>query len=109
MVIPTVNFDCFLKFPFAAGFALLIPALALGQNSSIEFDPVTVIPATFSAIKNVVTFAADSEKVTLDDDELVLGVEVNGYARAYPINMLKGPYREIINDKLGGKAIAATW
>ena len=43
------------------------------------------------------------------DEELVLGVVVKGEARAYPINMLTSPRREIINDKLGGQAIAATW
>jgi len=45
----------------------------------------------------------------LNDKELVLGVVVGGQARAYPINMLTGPVREIINDRLGGRAIAATW
>jgi hypothetical protein len=39
----------------------------------------------------------------------VLGVVVGKEARAYPINMLTNPTREIINDKLGGRAIAATW
>jgi len=43
------------------------------------------------------------------DNELVLGLELNGEARAYPINMLTGPSREIINDTLGGIPIAATW
>ena len=43
------------------------------------------------------------------DNELVLGVVVAGQPRAYPINMLTGPSREIINDQLGGHAIAATW
>jgi len=42
-------------------------------------------------------------------EELVLGVVVGQKARAYPINMLTGPSREIINDRLGGQAIAATW
>lgn len=42
-------------------------------------------------------------------EELVLGVVVGQQARAYPINMLTGPQREIINDRLGGQAIAATW
>jgi len=42
-------------------------------------------------------------------NELVLGVVVGNEARAYPINMLTGPSREIINDTLGGQAIAATW
>ena len=43
------------------------------------------------------------------DNELVLGVVIGGRARAYPINMLTGPRREIINDRLGDHAIAATW
>jgi hypothetical protein len=45
----------------------------------------------------------------LNPDELVLGVEVAGEARAYPINMLSGPSHEILNDILGGQPIAATW
>jgi len=45
----------------------------------------------------------------LNPNELVLGVEVGGEARAYPINMLSGPNREILNDTLGGRPIAATW
>ena len=45
----------------------------------------------------------------LSDDELVLGVVVEGQARAYPINMLTGPRREIVNDRLGDVPIAATW
>ena len=45
----------------------------------------------------------------LNPDELVLGVEVKGEARAYPINMLSGPNHEILNDTLGGRPIAATW
>ncbi len=43
------------------------------------------------------------------DNELVLGVELDGLTRAYPINMLTGPSREIINDTLGEAHLAATW
>jgi hypothetical protein len=43
------------------------------------------------------------------DNELVLGVEIKGQARAYPINMLTGPSREIINDTIGDTRLAATW
>ena len=46
---------------------------------------------------------------TLDEMELVIGVAIGDQARAYPINMLTGPRREIINDRLGKTAIAATW
>lgn len=73
------------------------------------FKPVTVIPRSFPPIKNAPTIPADEAGELLRDDDLVLGVEVNGQARAYPINLLCGPQREIINDVLGGQAIAATW
>lgn len=45
----------------------------------------------------------------IDGDELVLGVSIEGEARAYPLNMMTDPDREIFNDELGGRAIAATW
>ncbi len=51
----------------------------------------------------------DVEKAEIAPNELVIGAEVDGVARAYSINQLTGPQREIINDELGGSAIAATW
>jgi len=39
--------------------------------------------------------------------ELVLGVAINGEARAYPITILNG--REMVNDVVGGTPILATW
>lgn len=74
-----------------------------------KFEPQRVIRKPFPAIvepKHVTLKEADK---VVHPKELVLGVEIEGDARAYPINMLTGPQREIINDKLGGEAIAATW
>lgn len=45
----------------------------------------------------------------LEDGELVLGVVINHETRAYPVNYMMGPANEIVNDTLGGKAIAPTW
>jgi len=45
----------------------------------------------------------EQAKGKVEGDELVLVVDIDGVARAYPINMLTGPAREIINDKLGGR------
>src|SRR4029077_15662756 len=45
----------------------------------------------------------------MNPDELVRGGDRGGEARAYPINMLSGPNREIFNDTLGGRPIAAPW
>jgi len=44
---------------------------------------------------------------TYDPDELVLGVEINGDAKAYSIPVLSR--HEIVNDVVGGKPIAVTW
>ncbi len=42
--------------------------------------------------------------------EMVLGVVVNGEARAYPLNVLNDrPDRKVQNDTLGGQAVAATF
>jgi len=47
---------------------------------------------------------------TLKPSDLVLGVTIDQESRAYPIDMLnENPDRKIINDTLGGQAIAATW
>ncbi|MCH7552970.1 MAG: DUF3179 domain-containing protein [Chloroflexi bacterium] len=43
----------------------------------------------------------------LFDDDLILGVEINGEAKAYPISVMR--FREIVNDELGGVPILVTW
>lgn len=54
-------------------------------------------------------FIKAGEVNSIGDKDLVLALTLNGHSRAYPINMLTGPRREIINDTLGGTSIAATW
>lgn len=41
------------------------------------------------------------------DDELVIGVELAGEARAYPVKVLSA--HEIVNDEIGGQPFAVTW
>jgi hypothetical protein len=75
-----------------------------------EFNPQRVLSHPLPAITNAPNVRAGAAGPELvHDSELVLGVVVNSEARAYPINMLTGPQREIINDVLGGERIAATW
>lgn len=45
----------------------------------------------------------------IGDAELVIGAEIGGEARAYPVNLMWGPESETLNDTLGGTAVAATW
>ena len=42
-------------------------------------------------------------------EELVIGIVLDGQVRAYPLNMMTGPQREVFNDQLAGHSIAATW
>jgi hypothetical protein len=74
-----------------------------------EFRPQVVVNRVFPTITNPPTIAADKAATKVKDNELVLGVTVGDQSRAYPINMLTGPRREIINDQLGNRYIAATW
>ena len=77
------------------------------SGSPDQYDPKLALADPVRPITDpVIQSAADSDTAA---NELVIGVEVNGQARAYPINQLTGPQREIINDVLGDTAIAATW
>jgi len=77
------------------------------QTPNPSYAPRVVIPRAFPAITDPKLVPA--EQSDLANNELVIGVEIDGEARAYPINQLTGPRREIINDTLAGTAIAATW
>lgn len=76
-------------------------------DSANEYAPQTVLAFPMRALTDVKTVKA--KESSLADNELVLGCVVNGEAKAWAINQLTGPHREIINDELGGRAIAATW
>ena len=95
-----------IRLALTAILACLSAAACAGER---DFQPRTVMARPFRPIVDVPTMTAAQADQKLRPRELVLGVVVEGSARAYPINMLTGPSREIINDNLGGRAIAATW
>ena len=66
-----------------------IPEDAIRAILEPEFVPAENVPSLFR------------------DTELVIGVAINGDARAYPIDILSS--HEIVNDVVGGKPIAVTW
>lgn len=61
--------------------------------------------AVHPAPTDLPTRAAD--QVELDDDEIVLGVVVDGRAVAYPVRYLA--LSEIANDRIGDTPIAPSW
>ena len=97
----------------ACGLACVVVSGHLGRpitaaDPDEEFRPRVVIRRAFPAIVDAPVITA-KQASSLQDHELVLGIVLGDAARAYPINMLTGPRREIINDTLNGRAIAATW
>ena len=49
----------------------------------------------------------DAADAPLHDEELVIGVSIEGEAKAYPITVLR--FREMVNDELGKLPILVTW
>ena len=73
-----------------------------------DYNIITVLPRdAISAIDNPKFVSAQEANERYAEDELVLGVEFNGDARAYSIPMLSS--HEIVNDTVGGVKIAVTW
>ncbi len=69
----------------------------------ITLLPKDGIPAIFNP--SFVSAAEGAEQ--LRDDDLVIGVSINGDHRAYGVAFLSS--HEIVNDTVGGRPIAVTW
>ncbi len=50
---------------------------------------------------------APGEPLSLGSLELVIGVEINGVSKAYPVGPLRR--REMVNDVVGGVPVLVTW
>ena len=74
-----------------------------------DLDIVTLLPFDgIPAIDNPEFFPdLETANKNYNDGELVLGVEIDGDARAYSVPLLSS--HEIVNDVVGGKPIAVTW
>jgi len=85
-----------------------IPSGDRETPSEETFRPGWAAPEQ-EAITEIQTVSADQITDEVEEQELVLGVVIDNQARAYSINTLSGPHREIFNDFLADTAIAATW
>ena len=79
-----------------------------GNGRYDEYEIVTLLPRDgIPAIDNPQFVSAAEADTAYDPDELVIGVEFNGDARAYSVPLLSN--HEIVNDTVGGEKIAVTW
>jgi len=85
------------------------PSLEPGSTTTERsYEIVTLLPKdAIPAIDNPRFYSAAEADAEYDPDELVLGVTINGESKAYSTSHLDS--HEIVNDTLGGKAIAVTW
>ena len=73
-----------------------------------DLDIVTVLAKdAIPAIRSPEFVDAAGAEAWMNADEPIIGVEIDGDARAYPVAMLSR--HEIVNDTVGGAPIAATW
>jgi len=73
-----------------------------------DYEIITLLPRDgIPAIFDPEFLTAEEANEEYSDNELVLGVEIDGDARAYSIPHLSS--HEIVNDTVGGRHIAATW
>lgn len=52
-------------------------------------------------------FIEASRASHVEPDDMVLGIEIGGQAKAYPVRLLA--YHHVVNDELNGVALAATY
>ncbi|AXE20361.1 hypothetical protein DR864_22745 [Runella rosea] len=86
--------------PFWAGLALLaVSIVTYAANFEMAADSMFYQPSSLT-FKNTAENKVDKERI-------VIGVEINGQARAYPIQFIG--YHHQVQDTLGGKPIIVTY
>ena len=75
-----------------------------GQTRTVSL--VTVLPRDGISSINDPRFVGPLAS-NMQPGELVIGLDLGGQARAYPINLLSR--HEIVNDVVGGVPVAVTW
>ena len=73
-----------------------------------DLEIITLLPSdAILAIDDPKFLSANKANEEYAPEELILGVEFNGDARAYSISHLSR--HEIVNDTVGGVKISVTW
>jgi hypothetical protein len=116
------------KKPYTAGLVLIALAiLAASCGTAISETPAVTQPAEMVEMEATETpeyrwdqlLSRDSilpiyepemvpgDEVSYEDDELVMGIAIDGEAKAYLVSVLNS--REMVNDELAGIPILVSW
>lgn len=92
---------------------LFVAGTARAQRPALP-EPHPDMPDTFKQIIPRGMIASVDEPVfvtakeaEISDDAWIFGVEIDGIAKAYSLNLLNS--HEVINDKIGERSFAAVW
>jgi len=86
--------------------ALLFSGMLRAQKTDLPRDFKQIIPrGSIPAITHPQYVPAS--RAHISDNTWVLGVVINGQARAYSLNLLNN--HEIVNDRVGNTPFAAVW
>lgn len=80
--------------------------VAAGPQSQLPDDFVQLLPRGRIAAIDAPRFVAVAD-ARIPADAWVLGVALGGEARAYSLNLLNR--HEVVNDRIGGRPVAAVW
>ena len=81
-----------------------------GGNSIVPLDQIVSggpPPDGIPSIDDPKFISVQEANSRLEDSELILGLNINGDIRAYPLQILV--WHEIVNDKIGGVPVAVTY
>ena len=93
----------------SAGTAIFIVASPAPAQERLNRDRSRETEVRGELPPRTVTRTVERAQASLKDAEIVIGVVVGGRARAYPVNLMWSPEREVVNDVLGETPIAASW
>ncbi len=95
-----------LKVIFLTGFIMVLASALYAQSKDLPAEYKQILPrGQIAAITQPQFVPAD--KAEIADDSWVLGVVIDGQARAYSLNLLNS--HEVVNDQIGEQAFAAVW
>jgi hypothetical protein len=85
-----------------------LETISINMNEVVTLLPPDAIPAVLpQRAQDIMVSAAQADEAGIDQSVQVIGLEIDGESRAYPIPFLSR--HEIVNDEVGGRKIAVTW
>ena len=94
------------RLAFMLAFVLRLTPMLYSQAEDLPKEFRQLLPRGPIAAITQPQFVSTSE-ANIADDSWVLGVVIDGQARAYSLNLLNS--HEVVNDRIGNIAFAAVW